>query len=76
MRFFKYNIVNLSILHLDISMLHSTLQLPSYGYNFRKKRLAEFDTSQDLRENLIITKKYVLKMSVPTEIGAQMLSFL
>ncbi len=42
----------------------------------RKNRLAESDPCQDLRENLIITKKYVLKMSVPTEIGAQMLSFL
>ena len=41
-----------------------------------KNRLAESDPCQDLRENLIITKKYVLKMSVPTEIGAQMLSFL
>ena len=32
----------------------AALQLPSYGYCFRKKRLAEFDTSQALFIKLII----------------------
>ena len=34
----------------------AALQQPFYGYCFRKKRLAEFDTSQALFIKLIITK--------------------